>query len=432
MVSIAIVGIEGSGKTILATMLAKQFSTQLPHRPLFEPMTVETVRSVERCWKTLEAGEWPPSTPLGQNSVLQWRVHLNGSTHGELTMIDAAGQDLRQLFGEGRINDFDNLPLHLKELAVYVCQADLILLLINLGDICGVADSMRRAENQFAAKAILDFLCVQRADNLPQVALVFTQSDQYQSMINEQTGWEHIAAKNLPSLASAYLGPEGIPVVAVAAISKTKVQMGSDNRPRRVPVAPLQSEGLEDLVAFIQHCVESRKQHEISTLSTVTEASPPAIIQAVQPMMTLPPIPPEWKPYTDYAKDNWIACTTTLVFTYFILSMFFRGCSSTGTPAPEVAPPVPTRPIPVLVTNLQYSKPGLLDDVIVCYGTVRNDGVFGKVRVISWVIENDVEVDRNSQDIFLNFGEVGHYQIQLPHVANLKNKVLIYTDVVAP
>ena len=95
---IAIIGMEGSGKTVLMTVLAKRMS-QLPNRQYYlDPQNARTLKYVEEMWYTLQNGHWPPSTPPGQLFELSWNFRVD-STQYELRLVDAAGQDMRLLFG---------------------------------------------------------------------------------------------------------------------------------------------------------------------------------------------------------------------------------------------------------------------------------------------------------------------------------------------
>lgn len=404
MISVAIVGIEGSGKTVLATMLAKRYCERRAGAPFFEAMSINTVRLVEKCWSTLQNCEWPPSTPIGEMSALHWRVHFSDSQVCDLKMIDAAGQDLRQLFGEQRINDFDALPQHLKNLADCICNANIVLLLVNLGDICGVSDSLRRQENEFAAKFIIDYLQVKRTANPLRICLVLTQRDLYRGIFRQFTDERQLVQHHLPSLFSAHLASGEVGVLSVSAVANTCVELREGQRARRIPVVPVQSQGLSKLMSWLQDAVNRQP--------------PPAQIQTpVQAQGTF------WTRCGDHARTYILWSVCIAVFTF-----------AKGTPRKPASPRFPsaTRPVPQFVTQHYVGRPGVLDDSVTSYGTVRNNGAAGKIRVISLVMEDGVERDRQQQDLLLNSMEVGSYQIELPGVQNLAHKIEVMNYVVVP
>src|SRR5436190_300979 len=101
--SVAIIGTEGSGKTVLTTTLARRLSTIDARGVFLNPQGVATLRYVERVWQILQDGDWPPSTPTGDLFELRWKLELIGELESPVRLIDAAGQDLRLLFGEEKV-----------------------------------------------------------------------------------------------------------------------------------------------------------------------------------------------------------------------------------------------------------------------------------------------------------------------------------------
>ncbi len=404
MISVAVVGIEGSGKTVLATMLAKRYCERRAGAPFFEAMSINTVRLVEKCWGTLQNREWPPSTPIGEMSALHWRVHFSDSQVCDLKMIDAAGQDLRQLFGEQRINDFDALPQHLKNLADCICNANIVLLLVNLGDICGVPDSLRRQENEFAAKFIIEYLQAKRTANPPRICLVLTQRDLHRGIFRQFTDERQLVRHHLPSLFTAHFASGEVGVLSVSAVANTDIELGEGQRIRRVPAVPVQSQGLSKLISWLQEAVNRQP--------------PAAQVQTEIPV-----------------QDTFWTRMRSHVGTYLAMSVcigvFTYAKAKPPKPAWPRLPPV-TRPVPQFVTQHSIGRSGVLDDSVTSYGTVQNKGAAGKIRVISQVVEDGVVKDRKFQDLILNPMEVGRFEIELPGIENLKHKFEVTNEAVVP
>ena len=441
MTSIAVVGIEGSGKTVLATMLAKRYSEWVPDQPFFEPMNPQTVNYVERAWHTLNEGDWPPSTPPGELAALNWRLHFDQSMVCDLHMIDAAGQDLRQLFGEGRVHDYDALPPDLQQLASSVVQADIILLLANLGDFLGEPDELRRVKNECAIKFLLDFVQTYRAECPPHICVVLTQIDRYRGNVKQYRSLTELVQKHMPILYAFHLNQGSSHLLAISAVSETQVFAATGESPRRVPKPPIRSRGLDELMAWLRNAVIQIKAHPPVPHETAGAAcqQPPtrspgnnelmawlrnAMIQ-IKSLLLVPQEKPVATGQQQTQAEQW---QTLILVASGFLGLFFVGLIFRS----PTAKPAPTMPIPVIITEEYQENRTFFGDTITAYGSVQNTGIFGKVRVTSWIIEDGVEVDQGSQDFVLNPGEIANYQIQLPRVKNLDHKIQKQTIALTP
>jgi hypothetical protein len=242
------IGLEGCGKTVLATTLAKRLSTIDARGIFLNPQGVKTLRYIESVWATLQSGDWPPSTPPGELFELSWRFQIIGELDSEVKLVDTAGQDLRLLFGEERIQALDELPAHLKSLAQYCRSAEIILFLLNLKDYLGHGNPQIRVANEAAVKSAMDYL---GSDSRRRVCLVFTQSDLYKALAEQSGGWLELAAAHVPYIFGAHLRMKQMAVYPVSAVADTRVEVDSDGKPRRVPLAGFRSEGIDELVAWL-------------------------------------------------------------------------------------------------------------------------------------------------------------------------------------
>src|SRR4051812_31660713 len=191
MKHIAIIGTEGSGKTVLLTVLAKRFGQHEPNRPFMNP-SGKTLRFVEKNWKLLNDGRWPDTNTQGRAfQDLQWRCQTSKGQELDLRAVDCAGQDLRKLFD-------DNPPTELAPLSEYVNSAQVVLFLINLGDFIGHADEDQAIENHVVIKEAMDQLRVEGKC----CALVFTQSDLYAGLLPSHGDWSDVAKSIVPSVHS--------------------------------------------------------------------------------------------------------------------------------------------------------------------------------------------------------------------------------------
>ena len=247
MPNVAIVGTEGSGKTVFITTLAKRFSADNPLGAFMNPQGRKTIQYVEQVWHTLVNAEWPPSTSPGELFDLRWTIHWQDGLVGDIRLVDCAGQDLRLLFADEQASS-ESIPDHLKQLAEYCKSADVMLLMVNLKDFIGENNDERRTANEWAIKYALDLWSQKGAS--ARIAVVFTQVDQYQDVIDRYGGWKAVIKAHLPYVYGAHFRTGEIVAMAVASVSDTQVVADGDF-PRRVPARDFQSTGLNEMVKWI-------------------------------------------------------------------------------------------------------------------------------------------------------------------------------------
>ena len=246
---IALIGLEASGKTVLMTVLAKQLSKTLPEGYYLDPQGISTMRYVDKTWNILQHRDWPPSTPPGEMFKLKWHLHItpkftqsDKSIQAEFRLIDAAGQDMRQLFSS---DDAENVPSYLSPLSDYCMNADILLVALNIKDYVGESDSERASENHIIIKSALDRL--QKPNQ--RVALIFTQMDQYKSYINDHFGGlDKFCEDKLTYINNAYIdNPNKVAIFEVAAVNDTEIVEKEDGITIRAPKPNFSSIGLENL-----------------------------------------------------------------------------------------------------------------------------------------------------------------------------------------
>lgn len=251
--AIAIIGLEGSGKTVLATTLAKRLSA-IDERGIFlNPQGTRTFKYVEKVWHTLQSGEWPPSTPPGELFELRWRLHV-GQLECDVRLADAPGQDLRAIFGDDQIYQMDSLPQRLQPLAQYCRSADIVLFLIDLEDFLGTGDAMQRTENEAAIKSAMDFL---RTDiRLRRVCMVLTKGAQYRETARQHGGWRALLSEQMPLIFGAHIALGNMAVYVVDAVADVGVGVDEYGLPQRFPKPGFRSQGLDALVQWLVKSVE--------------------------------------------------------------------------------------------------------------------------------------------------------------------------------
>jgi WD40 repeat protein len=127
MKHIAILGTEGSGKTVLATVWARKLAHSVNDKLYLVSQNITTEKYVEQAWRALSKGQWVPSTPQGEKFELEWVLHFGSSEH-LIKLIDLPGQDLRNFFN----GEYSSLSTDSRKLCDYISSASIIFVVVNL------------------------------------------------------------------------------------------------------------------------------------------------------------------------------------------------------------------------------------------------------------------------------------------------------------
>lgn len=254
---IAIVGTEGSGKTILASVLAKRMSSNTDGI-FWHPRGWETAEYVERVWNTLNNGEWWKSTEAGQMFEMQWTLHI-GPSEVQVKLIDSAGQDLRELFSKDTYKK-KNLSGIQRELLDYIQTAPVVILVVNLLHFRGEPDGLKRKQNEFVLKEIVDMFASDKKHQ--DIAVVFTAWDLYYADITKNYGnFTTYLQKELPQLYNAmqlgYQSGDSIHWFPIAAVMDTELKNNI-----RVPKPNFRSGGLDTLNNWLLNIVQREQNKE--------------------------------------------------------------------------------------------------------------------------------------------------------------------------
>jgi hypothetical protein len=230
---------------------------------VLDPKDTDTQRYIERAWKRLQEADWPPATPPGQCCVLNWQLIFAGKQPLDFSLIDPPGHDIRRLFSEN--GDLANLPPDLQPLAEQVATADFVILLANLVDFLGDPDDDRRLVSEMAIKFVLEHVAARQryVDPPINVALVFTQADQFPDELMGASAPLSVVRKHLPLVfqSPAFQTLVATNVFAVAAVNKTRLIISPDDQARRVPEAGFASEGFELLMNWIHRKTDAIAEH---------------------------------------------------------------------------------------------------------------------------------------------------------------------------
>jgi len=225
MSKVAIVGVEGSGKTVLMGALCECYKQGTKDEPYLMPENQAAFMFMERIPHKLRVErEWPEATSVSSLKAMRWTLRLGAEVLEEIEMLDYPGELYRLAFGERTKEEADAHRTELIEFLEHLTSADTLLVLLNLGDVSNLGANSRNAETVWITRGIFDF--AKRLTGLKHQALVFTQADRFAATLSASGGPNGVYAKHLPMLKTLF--PD-LKVTAVSAVSSTE----ADGRPKQ-------------------------------------------------------------------------------------------------------------------------------------------------------------------------------------------------------
>ncbi len=391
MTNLALIGMEGAGKTVFTACLVK-FIQRMGEGYALDPQSTRAQHYVDHAWRTLRSGEWPGSTRQKQLPILEWILHLPGRAPIPFRLIDPPGHDIRQLFSEDA--SLAHVSPELQELASHVIHADLVLLLINLADFLGDSNPERKLVSELGVKFVLDALARRRPP--PRVLLLLTQVDQYPGIMKKHSDPWGVLQQHLPlacqaaSQVPAYV-EGGLVAWWVSSVNHTQPIVDAQGA-RRVPVPGFQSLGFEEVVQWIQAA-------------------------ATQPP---PPLGMTW----DQVKAGWDKAKVWLIPASVVLycAILMGGCLWQSLKRFGSRPPRPN----IVTSQARYVSTGFLDYDVIVTGQVRNEGTAGNVTVYAGLNCGSQHWDER-QTKFLAAGATSDYDIRFSAYATGKASYSVST-----
>ncbi|MDR2116516.1 MAG: hypothetical protein LBP87_09055 [Planctomycetaceae bacterium] len=264
---IAIVGTEGSGKTVLATVWAKRM-TQRKDKIFLDPKGFNTGMYVEKVWATLNRGEWNESTAPGTKFELEWNLQIADNAY-PVKLIDVAGQDLRNLFAFERHKNRNGLYEIESVILNYLVNSSLVVFVVNLQDFVGEPDEMKRKENEFTLKEIIDKFTAN--ENQQDIIIVFTAYDLYEAEIKKHGNLEQYIKEEFIYLfhavenwAKKFHKNDDVRqlLLPVAAIAETEIITDDNGTVRRVPKQNFRSFGIDKFSDWIIEGITKNAEQE--------------------------------------------------------------------------------------------------------------------------------------------------------------------------
>lgn len=252
MKKVAIVGVEGSGKTVMLAGLGDLYTRADEKGYFLAPKDFNTSAYVSELMDRLRSGSWPAATADDVFRNLEWTLRRRSGTEErptdicELSCLDFPGEVYRKAFVEADANLSAEMQRQVETLWNYIERADCLLVLVNLSDVIthGLADR-RVHESIWVTNAILEAALKERPGRvLPKTAIVLSQADNYENTIRECGGTKGVLERYLPHVFNSY---GWLDVFAVSAIDRTEL----DDNGRTVPARDFTSEGLRPIVHWL-------------------------------------------------------------------------------------------------------------------------------------------------------------------------------------
>ncbi len=246
MSKIAIVGVEGCGKTVLLSAIGEKYENPDISGIFMSPVNERAFEFVKLHMASLRQHQWPAATTT--NSNLDWGLFLKRKSGGnakicDLSLLDFAGELYRLTFGNHTEEECAGYESEIKVVKDHIKKSDVLLVVVNLSDVInGSVENRRTRETMWLTKSVIDYTVSDKSSK--KVAIVFTQADSYKSVIEKCGGEFETLQTYLPHVASLY---DKLPIFSVSAVNKTVP--GSDGKP--IPAPDFQPEGIDELMEWI-------------------------------------------------------------------------------------------------------------------------------------------------------------------------------------
>jgi len=272
---ICIIGPEGSGKTVLASMLNYYLENNDKSGLAFLAQDFPTKKYFDGVQRKLKNNEWPSSTKQGGQVILKWYWATNNKV-AKVTMLDYAGQDLREAICTE--NDQIGLNENVKESDLIIVVCDLYG---HLEKKC--EEGFIRAGNAWMIEWILQNV---RAEQ--KLLFVLTKIDFFEGELpydkwNDRQEIENLIKKYMPEF-----GLTGhkrlLDKHFICAVSAVKCCVeDKDNELVFVPETPLKPRGFDCLIAELVRFIDSGCQRvQPSDPSENMDTNAPCILTEIE------------------------------------------------------------------------------------------------------------------------------------------------------
>ena len=253
MKKVAIVGVEGSGKTVMLAGLGELYSHPDEKGYFLAPKNYATASYVAEKIARMRRGEWPVATAEDVLQGLDWTLKRRQGERSrpedvcEVSCLDFAGEVYRLAFGIRQGDAPGDLADGVQSLKDYIRNADDLIVLINLRDVIanGLQDK-RVQESMWITNEILSYALVETGGRkAPRAAIVLSQADSYAETIKACNGPVGVLARYLPHVANNYAW---LDILAASAVDKTTL----DDDGNMVPASDFTTKGLLPIMQWVR------------------------------------------------------------------------------------------------------------------------------------------------------------------------------------
>ena len=256
---IAIVGVEGSGKTVMLVGLADLYSRPDENGYFLAANDFNTSAYVAELMGRLRSGIWPAATADDAFQGLEWTLRRRSDNGGrptdicELSCLDFPGEVYRKAFVDAKGERSAEMQRQIESLWNYIERADCLIVLVNLGDVITHGLSNRRVhESIWVTSGILKEALKERPGRVvPKAAIVLSQADNYGATIKACGGAKGTLEKYLPDVYYSY---DWLDILAACSIDKTRL----DDDGKVVPDPSFTAEGLRPIMDWLLGHEQSR------------------------------------------------------------------------------------------------------------------------------------------------------------------------------
>ena len=199
MSKVAIVGVEGSGKTVLMAALAEMYGQASQHSIYLMPENQAAFSFMTMIpHKMRVERQWPEATAIQSMKFLKWTVRIGQEILAELEMLDYPGELYRLAFGERKEEEIEGNKAQVHEFLEHLVTADDLIVLFNLKDALDIGTNARNNETVWLTRGIFDY--ARKLPNIKNQLLLFTQADRYRQILENEGGPKAMQGKYLPML----------------------------------------------------------------------------------------------------------------------------------------------------------------------------------------------------------------------------------------
>ena len=219
MARMAVVGCEGSGKTVFMAALADYYRPSEGCDVCLVPENAASNRFAAFQQRQMRAlHQWPPATNPEKTVRLDWSLRHGGETLVEIGMLEFGGETFRAAF-RGDAGE-EARASAVEELLAYLSDVDIVVVLVSIKDLMLDQKSLsseefeRDAEALWVTRGILDF--VLRKRSTAGIVIGLTRADQYRAELDAAGGAKALFSARWPTVGAA---AAKIPIVEVASVS---------------------------------------------------------------------------------------------------------------------------------------------------------------------------------------------------------------------